>query len=87
MFVVKIIILVLIIVWIGIFVTDYFRARKSQPPLICLKENNKKNNEGEYYSCTSLGYKYFEYKDSAGQVTYGFKAAFLKSEIERKMGD
>ncbi len=79
----KIIFLIVLILWMIMFVTDYFRARDGQKPNICLNETTKTNAKGTYYSCVSFGYKYYEYKEVTGQTTYGFGAAFIKNDIEK----
>jgi len=79
----KIAFLVVLISWMILFVTDYFKARKTTKPLICLNEFRKSNENGEYYRCTSFGYKYFEIKTDDGKTTYGFGAAFSKSDAEK----
>ncbi len=79
----KVIVLVLLVSWMILFVVDYFRASKGNKPSICFNEETKTNKKGEYYRCISLGYKYFEYKENNGKVTYGFGAAFLQNDIEK----
>lgn len=81
--VVKIIFIILLVLWMVVFVSDYFRASKGNKPFVCFSEETKTNSTGEYYKCISFGYKYFEYKETSGKVTYGFGAAFLKNEIEK----
>lgn len=79
----KILVIIVVILWMGVFVTDYFRAQKGEKPFMCLKESTKENAKGSYYECVSLGYKFFEYKEVSGQITYGFGAAFLENDIEK----
>jgi len=81
--IIKVVFLVLLVSWMIIFVTDYFRASDGKKPLVCFSEETKTNSNGEYYRCISFGYKYFEYKENTGKVTYGFGAAFLKNDIEK----
>ncbi len=82
----KIFVIVLILIWMGVFVTDYFRARDEKEPLVCLSKDTKDTSKATYYECVSFGYKYFRYQDKETQETsYGFSAAFLKNEFEKKM--
>ena len=80
---VKVIFLTLLVLWMVLFVVEYFRARGRNKPLICLKEETKTNSNGTLYECISLGYKYFEVKEPNGEEKYGFGAAFIKSDIEK----
>jgi len=82
----KIVFIILIIAWMILFVKDYFQARNGIKPTICLSEKTITKDNNTYYRCVSLGYKYYEYKESS-QTTYGFGAAFLKNEIEKKIED
>ena len=82
--IIKVLFIVILATWMIIFVADYFRAREGNHPLICLKEQEKTNVKGTYYTCTSFGYKYFEIKEASGQTTYGFSAAFIKSDVEKE---
>ena len=82
--IIKIAIISILALWMLIFIVDSFRARGEKHPLICISETSKDYNGNKYYSCTSLGYKYYEYQES-GRKTFGFGAAFLKNDIEKKI--
>lgn len=82
--IIKIVVISILAIWMLIFIIDYFRARNEKHPLICIKETRKDYNGNAYYSCTSLGYKYYEYQESA-RKTFGFGAAFIKNDIEKKI--
>ena len=56
----KIILIVLVALWLGVFTFDYFRAQNNQKPLVCLSEQTINLSEGDYYVCKGLGYKYYE---------------------------
>ena len=88
LFVLKILVLVIVIGWMALFVTDYFRAKAGSKPMICFSEVNKTTADGTFYKCNSVGYKYYEYIDKTrGQSTYGFGAIFIKSDIEKEIGE
>ncbi len=80
--IIKIIILVVIIAWIGLFFIDYFRARNKQTPLICLKEETKEYEDGTVYSCTSLGYKMYVYNRKSISASMEFGPLFIKERTE-----
>lgn len=82
----KIILIVLVALWVGVFTLDYFRAQNNQKPLVCLSEQTTNLSEGDYYVCNGLGYKYYEYKANNGESSYGFGAIFLKNALEKKLG-
>ena len=75
--------IVIIVLWLIIFVVDYFRARNNTKPLFCFYETNKIVKGNKYYKCVSLGYKYYEYIEPS-QKTYGFGAIFMGSNIEKE---
>jgi len=84
----KIVVILLVVCWMVLFVTDYFRVKGGSKPFICFSETNKKTINGTFYRCNSLGYKYYEYKDEVkGQTTYGFSAIFVKSDVEKEVGE
>ncbi len=87
-FILKILVIVIVVAWMGLFVTDYFRAKNGGKPMVCFNEVNKNTENGTFYRCISLGYKYYEYVDNVkGQATYGFGAVFIKSDIEKEIGE
>lgn len=86
MFIIKMVVLLLILVWMFFLVTDYFKARSGIKPFICLGEKTVEKGENRYYECVSFGYKYYEYKKN-NITTYGFGAAFLKNPGEKEIGE
>ncbi len=89
--IIKIFILIVIVAWMGLFVTDYFRAQNGEKPLVCLNERTvvsdgtKVEAGATYYSCTSFGYKYYTYTKS-GESKTGFGPAFIKNDAEKELG-
>lgn len=89
--IIKIVILIVIVAWMGLFVTDYFRAQNGEKPLVCLNERTvvsdgtKVEAGATYYSCTSFGYKYYTYTKS-GESKTGFGPAFIKNDAEKELG-
>lgn len=84
--IIKILVIVLLITWMILFLVDYFRAKDGTKPLVCLNESTVEVDEGTYYSCTSFGYKYFEYRLNAGGSKIGFGPSFIKNETEKELG-
>ena len=83
--VLKILFITVIVVWMIIFVVDYFRAKSGNKPMICLKEERiTTKNNAIYYRCTSFGYKYYEYSEKE-RTAYGFGASFVKNDIEKEI--
>lgn len=89
--IIKVLVLLIVLVWMAIFVTDYFRAQNGEKPLVCLSEQTvvsdgtKVEAGATYYSCTSFGYKYYTYTTS-GESKTGFGPAFIKNEAEKELG-
>ena len=89
--IIKIFILIVIVAWMCLFVTDYFRAQNGEKPLVCLNERTvvsdgtKVEAGATYYSCTSFGYKYYTYTKS-GESKTGFGPAFIKNDAEKELG-
>ena len=80
--IIKAIVLLLIIAWIGLFFVDYFRAREEKSPMICLTEETKNYDDGTVYSCTSLGYKMYKYNRSSIPTSVEFGPFFLKERTK-----
>lgn len=59
--VLKVAILVFILFWVIMLLTDYFRARKNLEPLFCISEKENVYEDGTTSICTGLGYKYIRY--------------------------
>ena len=72
--IISVIIVVLIVLWAGLFVSEYLAVSKHKDPRFCLShktveyENNKKTE-----SCTGLGYKYYKYyeNDQLKEIDFG----------------
>ena len=86
-YLIKIIIFVVFVSWVSLILIDYFRAKDMKKPLICLSEKTENKYNGEYYECTSLGYKYFEFKKPDDTTDYGFRAIFSVDPIEKEYGN
>lgn len=84
--IISIIIFILLISWLGILVRDYFKAQEALKPLICISEETKTINNGEYYECISLGYKYYEYTKD-GKTSYGLNAIIAKNNVIESTGE
>lgn len=84
--IVKATIIILIVLWMILFVVDYFRARQELKPLICLNEKTVELTNGSYYQCISFGYKYYVYQKD-GEKLVGLGASFVKTDIEKEIGE
>lgn len=69
MTILKVVFLLVLFAWICLVFTDYFRARKDEKPLVCLKEETKVYDDGTVYQCTGLGYKMFKYERASITAT------------------
>ena len=75
----KILLIILLIGWVSIVFTDYFRNVDGKDPIFCLKEETKKYSDGEVYICTGLGYKAFRYERKSIDGT-AFGPFFIKEK-------
>ncbi len=80
--IIKVIVLALVIIWIIIFLIDYFRARQSKTPIFCISEETKEYDDGTVYSCTGLGYKMYKYDRSSINASIEFGPFFIKERTE-----
>ena len=57
------IIWVVIVIWMGICIIDFYNTREEKEPIFCFfgKETTK-YKDGKVDSCTGLGYKIYNYK-------------------------
>jgi len=69
--VITIIFCTLIVVWLGIVLSDYFRATKDLDAKFCIKEETKSYEDGTTYICTGLGYKMIRYDRDFKAVEFG----------------
>lgn len=86
-FILKIVFLFIIVAWVFLVLIDYTRAKKATKPLICFKETTTKVDNGNYYVCTSFGYKYYEYQKEDNTKDYGFSIIFVKNPIEERINE
>lgn len=82
----KTVVIILVVLWMGLFIYDYFNAKNAVKPIICLSEKNIQKDDATYYTCTSFGYKYSEYTDSNKKV-FGINAFFLTSQADKEIGE
>ena len=66
------IVFVIICVWVGLVVFDYYKAVNDKKLSFCIKEETKKYDDGTVYICTGLGYKFYKYdRDSVKATQFG----------------
>ena len=65
----KTLLLILVIVWVGIVVTDYLNTIHDKRLKFCLKESTHKYNDGTTYECVGLGYKMYKYERKSISAT------------------
>ena len=59
--IVKVVVLVILLGWIIMVFTDYFRVREEKEPLFCISKKENKYDDGTTTVCTSIGYKVIKY--------------------------
>lgn len=61
-FIITVVLWIILVVWILFCMYDYNSALNEQMPLYCLKEEKIIYEDGIVESCTSFGYKVYNYK-------------------------
>ena len=72
LFFLKILVLVIFVVWVILVFIDYFKTRKDEKPVFCIKETIYKYDNGQTYECVGLGYKVYKYeRDNIRATEFG----------------
>jgi len=53
---------IVLFVWMGICLIDFFNTKSEKEPIFCLKKETTTYNDGKVYTCTGLGYKVINYR-------------------------
>ena len=81
--IIKILLVVLLIGWVSLVLTDYIRNSNGKDPIFCLKRTTKKYSDGKVYICTGLGYKSIRYdRKSIDAIEFG--PFFINERTEPK---
>jgi len=83
-FILKIVLLVLIVVWVTLVVIDYFNARNTKDPSFCLKEEIRIYNQGGNLEKT-IGKEEFEKmsKEEQDNLSYTYVCVGLGYKVYR----
>lgn len=68
-FVLKVLVIILFLVWVAIIFTDYFKTRNDEKPIFCIKETTYEYDDGYTYECVGLGYKMYKYERDTIKAT------------------
>ena len=70
--VMNIILWIVLFVWMGICLVDFFLTKTDHEPIFCLSKDTTEYSDGQVRSCTGLGYKIYHYeRDSYKGIEYG----------------
>ena len=58
----KVLLVLVVVVWIGLILTEYFRYQDNSPMLVALKKEVKEYDDGHVYINWGLGYKTITYE-------------------------
>ena len=68
----NVILWIVLFIWMGICLVDFFKTRAEAEPIFCIKKETVKYDDGEVDSCLGLGYKIYHYKrTSFNGIEYG----------------
>ena len=70
--VMNIILWIVLFIWMGICLIDFFNAHNENDPIFCLSKETVKYDDGQVRICTGLGYKVFNYERASYKgIEYG----------------
>ena len=79
---------IVLFVWMGICLIDFYKTHQQEDPMFCLKKETTTYKDGKVESCLGLGYKIYNYKrDSFTGIEYGPFWSKDRSEKENKEGE
>ena len=68
----NVILWIVLFVWMGICLIDFYKTHQEEEPIFCLKKETVKYDDGTVDSCLGLGYKIYHYKrTSFNGIEYG----------------
>ncbi len=68
----NVILWIVLFVWMGICLIDFYKVHQEEDPIFCLKKETTKYDDGTVDSCLGLGYKVYRYKRTSFQgIEYG----------------
>ena len=68
----NVILWILLFVWMGICLIDFYKVHVDKDPMFCIKKETTKYEDGTVDSCLGLGYKIYNYKRTSFMgVEYG----------------
>lgn len=63
---------IILLVWMGICLVDFFNVREEKEPMFCISKETIEYEDGTVDSCLGLGYKVYNYKrDSYRGIEFG----------------
>lgn len=75
--IISIVISLLVLAWVAIVFYDYYLVSKEEKPKFCIKEEDKKYDDGTTYECVGLGYKVYIYNRTNMEAAYEFGPFFI----------
>ena len=78
----KILLVSVVVIWIGLILTEYFRYQDNSPMLVVLKEETLSYADGHVYVSWGLGYKTITYERTS---IYGKEFGHLFIKVREKL--
>lgn len=70
--IINVILWIVLICWMLICLTDFFKTTNKKDPIFCIKKETVSYDDGEVHSCLGLGYKIYNYQRSSFKaIEYG----------------
>ena len=81
-----IILLILVIIWFGITLVEFYRVKTDRKPIICSKmKRDVENNEEYSLTCYGILYKYREYYNNADDSMTAREFTLFFKEFKREV--
>lgn len=79
---IKGIIILLVVAWMGLIIVEYFRYQDNEPMLVVLKEERKTYEDGNVYIYWGLGYKSITYERTS---LYGKEFGHIFTRVREEL--
>ena len=83
-FIFKALLITIVVAWIGLILTEYFRYQDNEPMLVVLKEETLAYEDGHVYVYWGLGYKSITYERTS---IYGKEFGHIFTKVRTEIPD
>lgn len=81
----KVLLVSIVVIWIGLILTEYFRYQNNEPMLVVLKSDTLSYDDGHVYIYWGLGYKTITYeRNSLYGKEFGHLFIKVREEVPKR---